>query len=186
MTSRRLHAAFVQLGISHCAFRIRSQNRPPPRSCTLGATGWSAVDRTIRECGMRSAECGMEGAEHSGGRVALAERAPKTLRTMRNAYRERSQCGSKPPLTTSRMGHWKWSVKTRFSTGSARDRRLVVMVAICVLAQESATLSEMPRLLLNHSRFVPPSNSWHHKHAGSGRWDKDGIPSYERRADVTG
>ncbi len=59
-TSRCLCAArYSALRIPHSALRIRSQNRPPPRSCTLGATGWSAVDRTIRECGMRSAECGM-------------------------------------------------------------------------------------------------------------------------------
>ncbi len=35
--------------------RIRSQNRPPPRGSTRGVHGWSAVDRTIRECGMRNA-----------------------------------------------------------------------------------------------------------------------------------
>ncbi len=59
-TSRCLCAArYSALRIPHSALGIRSQNRPPPRSCTLGATGSSAVDRTIRECGMRSAECGM-------------------------------------------------------------------------------------------------------------------------------
>ncbi len=61
-TSRRLHtrpcaARYSAFRIPHSALRIRSQNRPPPRSCTLGATGWSAVDRTIRECGMRNVVC---------------------------------------------------------------------------------------------------------------------------------
>ncbi len=50
-------------GINDSALRIRSQNRPRPRGFTLGANGWSAVDRTIRECGMRSAECGMLSAD---------------------------------------------------------------------------------------------------------------------------
>ncbi len=64
MTSRRLHTALGQLGIPHSAFRIPHsafvpRTGPPPGGSTLGVPGWSAVDRTIRECGMRSAECGM-------------------------------------------------------------------------------------------------------------------------------
>ena len=63
-TSRRLHAAFVQLGIPHSAFRIPHSAFVPRTDLHLAAStpgvhGWSAVDRTIRECGMRSAECGM-------------------------------------------------------------------------------------------------------------------------------
>ncbi len=52
-------ARYSAFRIPHSALRIRSQNRPPPGGFTLGVPGWSAVDRTIRECGMRSAECGM-------------------------------------------------------------------------------------------------------------------------------
>ena len=54
----------LQYGIPHCALRIPHSafvpsTVPPPGDFTLGAPGWSAVDRTIRDCGMRNAECGM-------------------------------------------------------------------------------------------------------------------------------
>ncbi len=52
--------------------------------------------------------------------VPLAERATHKPPTTRNSNRERSQCRSTPPVTTSRNTR-KWNVETRFCTGSARE-----------------------------------------------------------------